>query len=114
MDLIKKTKIKKKVREIFNSGPNINNITDLISNIVDKEVERCSKDKLPHDRERYFIVFYSAFNNNESCSGTDGIKTFGYINLKEVKDFIAETTGFTNIGITNIIEIDEIDFQSFK
>ncbi len=64
---------------------------------------------------RYFIVFYNALgeNKNNISSFSVSVISNGYIKNKSYCEYIEKERNFTNLQITNIIELNESDFKDF-
>ena len=65
-------------------------------------------------RERYFLVFYKGYTGN---SIMEGMHTFEfkncYLNLGLTVERLKKSHGLQEVTITNIIELNESDYNDF-
>lgn len=64
----------------------------------------------PPKKERYFIVF---FETEKDC-GTLSLISESYPNRKETKNFIRESEKAIYVGITDIQELNQQDYESWN
>lgn len=63
---------------------------------------------------RYFILFYFGINiKGKTLNGSLSAKCNGFINNKEMTDEIKQEFNLISVTLTQIIEVNQIDYNEF-
>ena len=66
----------------------------------------------PPKKERYFIVFYNL--NDSGYNHSVSFSQFEYPNKQEIVSIISNESRDLDVGITNIIELNQQDYESWN